>query len=131
MYDFLQPRDGAVVDGLEDREVTYAEEQPQYTPLRTLRSIGPEHRVISRWTLTDEQRKAVADGADLFLELLTFGDPLQPIRIAVSDGKLDTGWVKVYLLDESVELKPEVPFGRHAPPSPVIVPRHAKDHPVG
>ncbi len=109
MYDFIQPHNGPVVDGLEGRELVYAELQPQYNPLRTLVSIGRARRVISRWTLTEEQRKAVAVGADIFLELLTFGHPLQPIRMAVSDGKLDTEWVRACLLDESVEPKPGLP----------------------
>jgi hypothetical protein len=36
--------------------------------------------------LTPEQREAVANGADIFLELITFHMPMNPIRIAVSDG---------------------------------------------
>jgi hypothetical protein len=99
MYDYLQPHDGPVVDGLENFEIVYAKNQPEYIPLRTLRSKGIQKRVISRWTLTDKQRKAIAEGADLYLTMLTFGAPLQPIQIAVSDGKLDNGWVKVCLLD--------------------------------
>lgn len=91
MFDYLKPKDGPVFDGLEHWEVVYAKNQPEYIPLRTLVSIGPERKVTSRWTLTSEQRKAVADGADIFLTLLTFGDPLQPIQVAVTDDKTDTG----------------------------------------
>ena len=85
MFDYLQPADRPVIEGLEDHEAIYAKDQPQYLPLRTLRSNTPGRAVLSRWTLTAEQRKAVAAGADIFLELLTFGGPLQPIRLAVSD----------------------------------------------
>jgi hypothetical protein len=98
LYEFLKPRNGPVVDGMESEEVVYAEDQPQYIPLRTLVSSAPDGRVVSRWTPTDEQRKLIADGADIFLELLTFHQPLNPIRVAVSDGKLDNGWVRVCLL---------------------------------
>jgi hypothetical protein len=105
MFDYLQPRDGAVVDGLESKEIIYAKNQPEYNPLRTLVSAMPDRRVWSRWTLTPEQRKAVAEGADIFLEYLTFGRPLQPLRMAVSDGKLDLDWVKTELLDETVPSK--------------------------
>ena len=103
MFDYLDPRDGPVVDGLEQKEIVYAKNQSPYIPLRTLVSSQLDRRVISRWTLTDEQRKAVADGADIFLILLTFGHLLQPIQMAVSDGKLDTDWVKIRLLDETVK----------------------------
>lgn len=102
MFDYLQPKNGPVVEGLEDQEIVYAKEQPEYVPLRTLKSNGRMGAVISRWTLTSIQRKAVAEGADIFLELSTFGHPLQPTRVAISDGKLDPRWVKVCLLDQSV-----------------------------
>jgi hypothetical protein len=89
MFDYLKPRDGAVVDGLESKEVVYAADQPQYIPLRTLKADGRMGDVISRWTLTEEQRKAVAAGADVFLELSTFNGPLQTIRMAISDASGD------------------------------------------
>jgi hypothetical protein len=85
MFEYLKPADRPVVDGLEKHEVVYAKDQPEYLPLRTLRSNTREAQVMSRWTLTPEQRKAVAEGADIFLTLLTFGSPLQPITLAVSD----------------------------------------------
>lgn len=101
MYDFLHPRDGAVVDGMETEEVVYAKDQPEYIPLRTLRS--KTGIVLSRWSFTDEQRKAIASGADIFLELHTFNHPLQPIRVAVSDGKLDNDWIRVCVFNESAK----------------------------
>lgn len=85
MFEYLNPADKPVVEGLEEFEVVYAKDQPEYIPLRTLRSNATEARVMSRWTFTDEQRKAIADGADIYLTLLTFGSPLQPITIAVAD----------------------------------------------
>ncbi len=108
MFDYLHPKDGPVFEGLEHREVVYAKDQPEYIPLRTLVSAGPDRKVLSRWTFTDKQREVVAKGADVFLELSTFGKPLQPIRMMVSDGStndgcpMDTDWVKVCLLDETV-----------------------------
>ena len=84
MITYLQPANESVVKGLEEFEVVYAvNQQDKYNPLRTLRSKTEEGRVLSRWTLTDEQRKAIAEGADVFLELLTFGGDLQPIMLAV------------------------------------------------
>jgi hypothetical protein len=100
MWDYMQPKDGPVVDGLESQEIVYAEHQPQYIPLRTLRGSGKFVPVISRWSPTEEQRKLIADGADIYLELSTFGHPLTPIRMVVSDGKLDNDWVRVCVLGQ-------------------------------
>jgi len=82
-FDFMKSYDGPVVEGAEELEVVYAADQPQYNPLRVLRTNTAEGAVLSRWTLTDVQRDMVAGGGDIYLELLTFGAPLQPIRMAV------------------------------------------------
>ena len=90
MFDYLSPKNGPVVDGLESREIVYAKDQPEYIPLRTLRNDkDPMVGVVSRWSPTAQQRKAIAEGADIFLELSTFGQPLQPIRMAIGDGKIE------------------------------------------
>lgn len=104
MFDYLSPRDGAVVDGLESEELVYAKDQPEYIPLRTLKAVGAQGQVLSRWTLTEDQRKAVAAGADIFLELSTFNRPLQPIRMAISDasGNKFSDWFKVCMLNKPV-----------------------------
>ena len=60
-------------------EVRWAEGQPQYQVLPSVRLTGPRGRVISRWSFTPEERAAIAAGADLFLEQLTFNTHLQPI----------------------------------------------------
>lgn len=85
-FEFLQPADKPVIKDLEAYEVVYAKAQPQYIPLRVLRSNTPDGQVLSRWSLTDEQRKMIAEGGDIFLEVSTFNTPLQPIRMAVSNG---------------------------------------------
>lgn len=85
MLSFLEPKDGPVAPGEEEREVVYAKNQIQYKPLRTLRGDAVDSPVISRWSPTDEQRKMIAEGKDIFLELLTFHQPLQPILVYVGD----------------------------------------------
>lgn len=65
-----------VVEHYEQFEVTYAKDQPEYAPLTVLRL---ENGVMSRWRLTDAERKHVADGGDLMICQLHFGGPLQPI----------------------------------------------------
>ncbi len=94
MISYLKPKDGAVIEGLETKEVVYAADQPQYNPLRTLVGEGHNRRVLSRWSLTPEQRKAITEGADVYLQLMTFGEPLQPILMFVSDGSWED-WEKV------------------------------------
>jgi len=83
-FEYLNPANGPVIEGLESFETVYAKDQPEYIPLRALRSRTDDGRVMSRWSLTSEQRKAVAEGADIFLTLMTFNGPLQPITIAVA-----------------------------------------------
>ncbi len=41
--------------------------------------------MLSRWSPTPKQREAIAAGADIFLELMTFGTPLQPILMFVGE----------------------------------------------
>lgn len=84
--DYLVPFDGPVIRGRESEEVVYAKDQPEYIPLRCLVTDRENTGLVtSRWTLTNEQRAKVSAGADVFLELMTFGQPLQPIRIAIGD----------------------------------------------
>jgi len=80
---YLSPKDGPVLKGLEKHEVVYAKDQPQYTPLRTIKAKDEYKSVLSRWTLTAEQRQIIAAGGDIFLECGTFGQPLQPLRLQV------------------------------------------------
>src|SRR5690348_10524 len=94
MISYLNPKNGPVIEGHEDREVVYAKDQPQYLPLRTLVSNDKDRRVLSRWQLTAEQRKAIAEGADIYLQLMTFGDPLQPILMFVKEGPWED-WQKI------------------------------------
>lgn len=86
MFSHLSPHDGPVVAGLEEFETVYAKNQPEYIPLRVL----PGDRgmsAISRWTPTEQQRQAIAAGADVLLEVYHFGKPLAPVRMMVTDGK--------------------------------------------
>lgn len=49
--------------------------------------------VLSRWKLTDAEREAVANGADVFLSIWTFMQPLQPLRIEI--GECDRSIVEI------------------------------------
>jgi hypothetical protein len=88
MISFLEPaQDRPVIAGLQEHEIIIALDQPQYIPLRTLQFAiegQPEvKRVFSRWTLTPEQRQAVANGDDILIDQLTFGRGVTPLRVIV------------------------------------------------
>jgi hypothetical protein len=80
----LQPAPGPVVPGLELYERTLGANQPEYVPLRALCSTKPDGAVLTRFTLTAEQRQVVRDGGDIFLEMLTFGHHFQPVLLRVA-----------------------------------------------
>lgn len=81
----MEPVDvGVIVDEYES--VTYAADQAEYRPLPALRkrAVGDlpyDGEVISRWRLSDEERKKIAAGDDLFVSVLTFGQNLQPMSL--------------------------------------------------
>lgn len=97
MFGFVEPHDGPVVVGLEQFETVYAKNQPEYRPLRTLPGRNG-NSAIARFHFTDAQRKAIAEGADVYLELLHFGGPLAPSCMMVMSEPADTdnfrGWWK-------------------------------------
>jgi hypothetical protein len=64
-------------------EVVYAKDQPEYLPLPVLRS--GDGKVLSRWTPTEAERKAIAEGADVLLICWTFNRPLQPLWVGIND----------------------------------------------
>ena len=75
-----------VVVGLEPYEINFGGPdvgQPQYMPLPALRSAGPERVVMSRWELTPVEREMIANGADVFVSIWTFGDPYPPTSLRV------------------------------------------------
>ena len=71
------------IDGCD--EVTVAEEQLEYKALTAaqIRYTDGSRGLMTRWRLTPEEREAIANGADLYLGILTMGKPLQPISLEV------------------------------------------------
>lgn len=73
-----------VVTGLEQFEVVFAKDQPEYTPLPALIGAPPTRTVISRWEFTPEERKLIADGADVFVAQMIGEGFLQPTSVFVA-----------------------------------------------
>lgn len=60
-------------------EAHLAKDQPEYHTLPVVVGHGPEYRMTARFRFTEEERAAIAAGADLMITTLTFGRALQPL----------------------------------------------------
>lgn len=70
-----------VVSILGDLEIEIGSSDPTVTPLLALVGRTPERRMMIRFTPTPEQRAAIASGFDIYLSLLTYGNPLPPLML--------------------------------------------------
>jgi len=61
----------------------YAKNQPEYLPLPSHKSING--RVTSCWGLNIKERLIVLFTGKIFLQVLTFNNPLQPLKISVDN----------------------------------------------
>lgn len=73
-----------VIPGAEEYECVLGADQPEYIPLPCLRIASDPGPVITRWRFTDEERLAIAGGADLVFTQLTFGHPFSPVHLQVT-----------------------------------------------
>lgn len=74
----IEPR-----SGIKGTRVTFAKDQSQYIPLPVVIPEENEYVVLSEWEPTDEERGLIAGGANIFLQQLNFGQPLQPVNLQV------------------------------------------------
>src|SRR5271163_3487389 len=61
--------------------VVYAKDQPEYIPLPVSRT--QDGAVVTCWKLNWRERIRVALGANFYLTLLTFNQPLTPMRVEI------------------------------------------------
>lgn len=67
-------------------EVTYAADQPEYIPLPVLRIGDPAEGqgvLLTRWRMSWRERFRALFFGDVYCQVMTFGQPLQPIAISV------------------------------------------------
>jgi hypothetical protein len=102
MESIIRPSDKPIVKVLESCEIVFTSRDPNVEPLHVLKSTTPEGRILVRFTPTDEQRLAILHGTDIYLSLLTFGQPLPPIMLFTSE-ELDEAQVV-----EIMQLVPKV-----------------------
>lgn len=62
------------------RPIVIAEHQDEYRDLPSIRT--PRGQVITRWTLTDDERAAIVRGEDIYVTLLSRG-PINPLFVTV------------------------------------------------
>lgn len=72
-----------IVDG---SAVTYYANQPEYIPLPSWRTA--DGTVVTRWRLSWRERLAAFFGCDLYIEILTFNQPLQPVFLSFSEAEV-------------------------------------------
>lgn len=68
-----------VVPGFDLDVTVFAEDQPEYIALPSHRQ--PDGTVTTRWKLTWKERILIAFGGSMWLQVLTFNQPLQPVKL--------------------------------------------------
>ena len=68
-----------VIPGRNFPEVVFAKHQPEYLPLPAI--SNPEGRVTTRWCLSWRERLQALWGGNVWLQVLTFNHPLQPVKL--------------------------------------------------
>lgn len=65
----------------EGANVVYAKDQPEYLPLPAKKE--PDGKVTTCWELTDEEIEVILKTKKLYIQMLTFNNPLTPILPSV------------------------------------------------
>lgn len=68
-----------IIPGFEIETVTFAKNQPEYIPLPAW--VGEDGLVVTRWRLTWAERFRLFLTGNLWLSILTFKNPLQPVKL--------------------------------------------------
>jgi hypothetical protein len=72
-----------VLPGSSEIEIVLGKGQPQYIPLPAVYLDTPRRPMITRFRLDDDERAAIAAGADVVLQQLTFKEPFQPVNLQI------------------------------------------------
>lgn len=78
-----------VVPGYDLSEIVYAKDQPEYSPLPCLKSNDSSGLVTCRFHFTWKERFKLFFFGDMWIQLLTFHKPLQPIKLFVNKPKIE------------------------------------------
>jgi hypothetical protein len=72
-----------VLPGSETIEIVLGKGQPQYIPMPAVYLERPSRPMITRFRLSEAERAAIAEGADIVLQQLTFRQPFQPVNLQI------------------------------------------------
>lgn len=68
----------------DDCNVVYGKDQSEYKPLPAERRGKPEYgEIVTCWELSSQERQIVAKEGKIWLSMLTFNRPLQPVLLSV------------------------------------------------
>lgn len=63
--------------------VVYGANQPEYKPLPAERRPGHSGEIVTCWELSPDELKQIQETGKIWVSLLTFGKPLQPVLVSV------------------------------------------------
>jgi hypothetical protein len=69
-----------VIPGKAVTEVVYANDQPQYQPLPCFKCL--DGKILTRWEMSEQERKLIAEQGYIYLAVDTFNEPLQPVYLS-------------------------------------------------
>lgn len=64
--------------------VVYGANQPEYKPLPAERRPGRSGEIVTCWELSPDELKQIQETGKIWVSLLTFGQPLQPVLVSVA-----------------------------------------------
>jgi hypothetical protein len=66
-------------------EIHIAKDQPEYNLLPAIVGTGGDVLMTTHWELTWRERIQILFGGSLWVQIMTFGYPVQPIKISVKE----------------------------------------------
>lgn len=67
----------------DDANIIFGAQQPEYKPLPAELCDSATGQIITCWELSPEEIKRIQETGKIWLSVLTFGQPLQPVSLAV------------------------------------------------
>lgn len=62
--------------------VVYGENQPEYIPLPAYKvPDDPKGAIVTKWKLSPEELEKVQETGEIYLSMLTFNEPMQPVML--------------------------------------------------
>ena len=63
--------------------VVYGANQPEYIPLPAEKRPGRSGEIVTCWELNPNEKKIIQETGKIWLSVLTFGQPLQPLLLTI------------------------------------------------